>query len=150
MFSEPISQQDIQEVQEQETNKLNNSYNFISNKKCHYQALQDISNNPKYQHNIYRQIANKNLVNYHSKMKNQMHTKYNIYEHIYKVSDLNAFLAGEVLPLGLKEFPELDNLSTDTTIRIIEAARLQSISLASNKGCNCRGDCLTARCLCRK
>ncbi|CAG8759542.1 16902_t:CDS:2 [Cetraspora pellucida] len=171
MFSEPISQQDIQGVQRQKTNESNNSYNFIPSKKCHYQALQDISNNPKYQHNIYYQIANKNLMNYCSKMKNQMHARYNIYEHIYKVGDLvkiqiakidrepgdhcalpckNVFPAGEVLPLGLKEFPELDNPLTDTTISIIEAARLQSISLASNKGCNCRGDCLTTRCLCRK
>ncbi|CAG8603276.1 9673_t:CDS:2, partial [Cetraspora pellucida] len=181
----------IQGVQGQETNESNNSYNFIPSKKRHYQTLQDISNNPKYQHNIYRQIANKNLVDYRSKMKNQMHARYNIHECIYKVGDLvkiqiakidrgpgdrcallckvfsvlpnnmynlicrfgilkNAFLASEVLPLGPKEFPELDNPPTDTTISIIEAARLQSISLASNKGCNCRDDCLTARCLCRK
>ncbi|CAG8712695.1 20096_t:CDS:2 [Cetraspora pellucida] len=70
-----------------------------------------------------------------------MHTRYNIHKHIYKVvfSVLsnnmynlicqfgilkNAFLTGEVLSLKLKEFPKLDNPSTDTTISIIEAAKL--------------------------
>ncbi|CAG8735256.1 19155_t:CDS:2, partial [Racocetra fulgida] len=140
MFSEPISQQEIQGVQGQEINETINSYDFIPNKKRRHQALQDILNNPRYQHNIYRQIANKHLVDYRLKMENQMHAKYNIHERIYKVGDLVKIQIakidrgpgdpGEVLPLGPKEFPELNNPSTDTTISIIEAARLQSNSLA--------------------
>ncbi|CAG8810419.1 7034_t:CDS:2, partial [Gigaspora margarita] len=49
----------------------------------------------------------------------------------------NAFPAGKVVPLGPKEFPELDNLLINKTISIVEAARLQSNSFASDKGCNC-------------
>ncbi|KAF0361281.1 retrotransposon nucleocapsid protein [Gigaspora margarita] len=61
-----------------------------------------------------------------------------------------TFSAGVVLPLGPKEYPELDNPQTNTTVSMIEAARLQSNTLASNKVYNCRGDCLTARCICKK
>ncbi|KAF0363969.1 retrotransposon nucleocapsid protein [Gigaspora margarita] len=142
------------------------------NKKCQFQVLQEVSNSTTYQHNIYCQVANKSLKNYHSKMENQMHTKYKIHKYPFKVSDLvkiqiakidhgpsdccallckiflllpnnmyhltchfgvlkNVFLASKVLPLRLKEFSELD-------------------TLASNKECNCRGDCLIARCFCKK
>ncbi|RIB03108.1 hypothetical protein C2G38_2123792 [Gigaspora rosea] len=62
----------------------------------------------------------------------------------------NVFPASEVLPLGLKEFSELDDPLTNTVVSIVEAARLQSNTLASNKGCNCRGDCLIARYFCKK
>ncbi|RIB10706.1 hypothetical protein C2G38_2105409, partial [Gigaspora rosea] len=62
----------------------------------------------------------------------------------------NVFPASEVLHLGLKEFSELDDPLTNTVVSIVEATRHQSNTLASNKGCNCRGDCLTARCFCKK
>ncbi|CAG8767104.1 24230_t:CDS:2, partial [Racocetra persica] len=61
-----------------------------------------------------------------------------------------AFSAGMVLSLGPKEYLELNNPPTNMTISMIEAARLQYNTLASNKVCNCRGDCLTARCICKK
>ncbi|CAG8728784.1 19830_t:CDS:1, partial [Gigaspora rosea] len=61
-----------------------------------------------------------------------------------------TFPAGEVLPLGPREFSELDNPPTNKTVTIIEAARLQSNAFASNKGCNCRDNCLTAKCFCKK
>ncbi|CAG8575690.1 497_t:CDS:2 [Cetraspora pellucida] len=168
-----------------------NSYNFTSNKKRRLQILQDSSNNPIHQHNIYRQAANRNLEDYRSKMEHQMRTKYNIHERSYKVGDLvkvqiakidhgpgdrcalpckvfsvlpndvyclvcrfgvleSTFPAGEVLPLGPREFSELDDPPTNTTVSVIEAARLQSNAIAGNKTCNCRGDCLTTRCSCRK
>ncbi|CAG8739066.1 4822_t:CDS:2 [Cetraspora pellucida] len=62
----------------------------------------------------------------------------------------STFLASEVLLLGPREFSELDDSPTNTTVSIIEAARLQSNAIAGNKTCNCRGDCLTTRCSCRK
>ncbi|CAG8760799.1 12002_t:CDS:1, partial [Cetraspora pellucida] len=61
-----------------------------------------------------------------------------------------AFLADEVLLLGPREFSELDNSLTYKNISIVEAARLQSNAFASNKDCNCRGDCLMAKCFCKK
>ncbi|CAG8597880.1 10396_t:CDS:2, partial [Dentiscutata heterogama] len=168
-----------------------NSYNFTSNKKRRLQILQDSSNNPIHQHNIYRQAANRNLEDYRSKMEHQMRTKYNIHECSYKVGDLvkvqitkidrrpgdrcallckvfsvlpndvyhlvcqfgvleSTFSAGEVLSLGPREFSELDDSPTNMTVSVIEAARLQSNAIAGNKTCNCRGDCLTTRCSCRK
>ncbi|CAG8510634.1 22317_t:CDS:2 [Gigaspora margarita] len=101
---------------------IDNSYTPY--KKRRVQIIQEASNNPTFQHNIYRNVANKNLENYRSKMKHQMHAKYKIHEHTCEVS-------GVVLPLGPKEFPELDNPSINITISIIEAARLQSNALAS-------------------
>ncbi|CAG8836391.1 14595_t:CDS:2, partial [Cetraspora pellucida] len=133
-----------------------NSYNFTSNKKRRLQILQDSSNNPIHQHNIYRQAANRNLEDYRSKMEHQMRTKYNIHEHSYKVGDLvkvqiakndrgpgdhcallckvfsvlsndvyclvcrfgvleSTFPASKVLPLGPREFSELDDPPTNTT-----------------------------------
>ncbi|CAG8826998.1 1504_t:CDS:1, partial [Racocetra persica] len=132
------------------------------------------SNNPIHQHNIYRQAANRNLKDYHSKMEHQMRTKYNIHERSYKVGDLvkvqiakidrepsdrcalpckvffvlsndvyhlvcqfgvleSTFPASKVLPLGPREFLELNDPPTNTTVSIIEAARLQSNAIASNK-----------------
>ncbi|CAG8606755.1 30423_t:CDS:2 [Racocetra persica] len=98
-------------------------------------------NNLTSQHNIYRQVANKNLEDYHSKMKNQMLTKYKINERVYEVVFAvllrniyrlvchfgifdQTFLAGVVLPLGPKEFLKLDNPPTTMTVSMIEAARL--------------------------
>ncbi|CAG8780316.1 19108_t:CDS:2 [Cetraspora pellucida] len=90
-------------------------------------------------------ISQQDIQGVQGQMENQMHAKYNIYKHIYKVGDLvkiqivkidcrpdnhyallckNAFSAGEVLLLKSKEFPELNNSPTDTTISIIEAAKL--------------------------
>ncbi|KAF0399385.1 retrotransposon nucleocapsid protein [Gigaspora margarita] len=97
-----------------------------------------------------RQVANRNLEDYRSKMEHQMHTKYNIQERNSKIGDLvkiqiakidhgpgehcalpckvflvlpnnkhrlicqfcileKAFSGVEILPLGPKEFSELDN-----------------------------------------
>ncbi|CAG8500932.1 867_t:CDS:2, partial [Racocetra fulgida] len=112
-------------LRDKENDRLN-SYNFTSNKKRRLQIFQDSSNNPIHQHNIYRQAANRNLEDYRSKMEHQMRTKYNIHE------------PGEVLPLGPREFSELDDPPTNTTVSVIEAARLQSNAIAGNKICNCR------------
>ncbi|CAG8807587.1 5783_t:CDS:1, partial [Gigaspora rosea] len=46
----------------------------------------------------------------------------------------NAFPASEVVSLGPKEFPELDDPPINKTISIVKAARLQSNSFASDKG----------------
>ncbi|CAG8831974.1 9926_t:CDS:2, partial [Gigaspora margarita] len=118
--------------------------NFIPNKRYRFHALQDMSNDPTYQYNIYYQVANKNFEDCHSKMENQMHTRYKIHERVYKVGDLVKIQiakidrgpASEVVPLGPKEFPELDDLLINKTISIVEAARLQSNSFASDKECN--------------
>ncbi|CAG8505494.1 5361_t:CDS:2, partial [Dentiscutata heterogama] len=169
----------------------NNSNDYVPSKKHRIRVIQEVSNNLTSQHNIYWQVANKNLEDYCSKMKHQMHTKYNIHEYVYEVGDLvkiqvakidcgpgdhcalpckvfavllrnmyrlvyrfgildQAFLACVVLLLGPKEYPELDNPPTNTTVSIIKAAKLQSNTLASNKVCNCRGDCFTARYICKK
>ncbi|CAG8589782.1 23001_t:CDS:2 [Cetraspora pellucida] len=81
-------------------------------------------------------------------MEHQMRTKYNIHERSYKVGDLVkvqiakidcgpgdhcALPFGEVLPLGPREFLELDDPSTNMTVSVIEAARLQSNAIVSNK-----------------
>ncbi|CAG8615460.1 4533_t:CDS:2 [Cetraspora pellucida] len=82
-----------------------------------------------------KQVANKNLEDYHSKMKCQMHTKYNIHKHVYEVGDLVkiqvtkidrglTFSASIVLSLRPKEYLELDNPLTNVTVSIIEVARL--------------------------
>ncbi|CAG8697026.1 8056_t:CDS:2 [Racocetra fulgida] len=128
---------------ERQENDGLNSYNFTSNKKRHLQILQDSSNNLIHQHNIYRQAANRNLEDYRSKIEHQMRTKYNIHERSYKVGDLvKVQIAkidrgpgdpGEVLPLGSRKFSELDDPPTNTTISVIEAARLQSNAIAGNK-----------------
>ncbi|CAG8838810.1 23847_t:CDS:2, partial [Racocetra persica] len=76
------------QIRDRENQELINISDFNSNKKHRLQALQDVSNNPTYQHNIYRQVTNKNLEDYRSKMENQMHTRYKIHEHVYRVSDL--------------------------------------------------------------
>ncbi|CAG8609580.1 10288_t:CDS:1, partial [Dentiscutata heterogama] len=61
-----------------------------------------------------------------------------------------AFSASEVLPLGPREFSELDNHPTYKNVSIVKTARLQSNTFASNKSCNCRGNCLMAKCFCKK
>ncbi|CAG8447865.1 15071_t:CDS:2 [Cetraspora pellucida] len=154
-------------------------------------AIQEASNNPTSQYNIYCNIANRNLENYRSKMKHQMYTKYKIHKHTYEFGDLvkiqidkidhdsgdrsalpckiyevlprnmyrlicqfgilnKVFSASVILPLGPKEFPELDNPPINLTVSIIEAARLQSNALADNIVCNCKENCLIAKCACRK
>ncbi|CAG8548732.1 13580_t:CDS:2, partial [Racocetra persica] len=74
-----------------------------------------------------------------------MHTRYKIYKHVYRVSNLvkiqtakiysrSGDHSGEVLPLELKEFVNLDNSPIYKVISIIEAAKLQSNFFMSNKG----------------
>ncbi|CAG8774139.1 15869_t:CDS:1, partial [Dentiscutata heterogama] len=53
----------------------------------HLLTQQEALNRPTH-HNIYRQVTNRNLEDYRSKMEHQMHTKYNIQEHNYKINDL--------------------------------------------------------------
>ncbi|CAG8843740.1 8945_t:CDS:2, partial [Racocetra persica] len=65
-----------------------NSHDYIPPKKRRIQAIQEASNNLTSQHNIYLQVANKNLEEYRSKMKHQMHKKYNIHECVYEAGDL--------------------------------------------------------------
>jgi hypothetical protein len=62
----------------------------------------------------------------------------------------HAFTAGEILPLGPQEFPELEEPPMDQEVTLVEAARLQSGSLAGDVTCSCKGSCLTGRCRCRK
>ncbi|CAG8818568.1 17267_t:CDS:2, partial [Racocetra persica] len=107
-------------------NKVKNSEptnsGFISYKKCHFLNLQ--ASNILTHYEIYHQVANRNFEDYCSKIERQIHTKYNIQEHNYKVDDIvkiqiakidrgsvleRVFPAKEVLPLGLKEFSELNN-----------------------------------------
>ncbi|CAG8747514.1 5775_t:CDS:2, partial [Racocetra persica] len=83
------------------------------------------------------EIANKNLKDYRSKMKHQMHTKYNIHERVYEVVFAvlsrnmyclvcrfgildQSFPAGVVLLLGPKEFSELDNPPTNITVTALQ------------------------------
>ncbi|CAG8643414.1 10597_t:CDS:2, partial [Scutellospora calospora] len=107
-------------------------------------TFNEASNNSTSQHNIYYQVANKNLENYPSKMKHQIHTKYNTHKHVYEICDLVKIQIAKidyrpsdhssvVLLLKLKEFPELNNPLINITVSIIEATRLQSNALASNK-----------------
>ncbi|CAG8518247.1 16666_t:CDS:2 [Gigaspora margarita] len=105
--------------------------NFIPNKRHQFHALQDMSNDPTYQHNSYHQVANKNLEDYFGDLVKIQIAKIdhgpsdycvlsckiftvlpnNRYHIIYRFGVLkNAFPAGGVVPLGPKEFSELDNL----------------------------------------
>ncbi|CAG8839987.1 36409_t:CDS:2, partial [Gigaspora margarita] len=111
-------------------------------------------------YDIYYQVANRNLEDYRSKMEHQMHTKYKIQERNYKIGNLvkiqiakidrgPVFPGDKILLLGPKEFLSWTT-PINTTVSIIEAARIQSNALASNKVCNCRGDYLIAKYFCKK
>ncbi|CAG8651382.1 515_t:CDS:2, partial [Scutellospora calospora] len=115
---------------------------FISYKKRRLLDLQ--ASNSLTHHEIYCQVANRNLEDYRSKIEYQIHTKYNIQKRNYKVSDLvkiqiakincgsgdycalPLFPAGEVLLLGSKEFPELDY---PRSIQLLVLLKLQDYNL---------------------
>ncbi|CAB4437781.1 unnamed protein product [Rhizophagus irregularis] len=74
----------------------------------------------------------------------------------YEVGDLVRIsvpkidrFAGEINPLGVNQFSELEIIPT-STITVREAARLQNIGLTSGTICNCKGNCNSNRCYCRK
>jgi len=165
--------------------------NTSSKKQRRAQVLEDVTNDPIYQHKIYRRLANDNLERYHIRMEHSMDAKYRINKRNYKVGDLvkvhiakidcgpgdrsalpckvakvldnniyqlvcqfgilqNAFMAGEVLPLGPQEFLELEDPPMDTTITLVEAARLQSGALSGDITCTCKAKCLSMKCKCKK
>ena len=63
---------------------------------------------------------------------------------------INVFYSqGEIDPLGVKQFPELETIPTNT-ITVREAARLQNVGLTTGTICNCKGNCNSKKCYCRK
>ncbi len=63
---------------------------------------------------------------------------------------INIFYSqGEIDPLGVNQFSELDSIPTNT-ITVREAARLQNVGLTSSTICNCKGNCNSKKCCCRK
>ncbi|CAG8676874.1 14470_t:CDS:2, partial [Gigaspora rosea] len=75
-----------QHIEDKENQEPTNS-DFVPYKKRRFSAFQEASNSSTH-HDIYRQVANRNLENYRSKMERQMHTKYNIQVRNYEVGDL--------------------------------------------------------------
>jgi hypothetical protein len=59
------------------------------------------------------------------------------------------YSSGELDPLGTEQFPELDVIPTDE-ITVREAARLQNVGSTTGSICNCKGDCNSNRCCCKK
>ncbi|CAG8595124.1 1259_t:CDS:2 [Rhizophagus irregularis] len=59
------------------------------------------------------------------------------------------YSASELEPLGTETFPELEVIPLNK-ISIREAARLQSAGLVSGGICNCKGECNSNKCRCKK
>jgi hypothetical protein len=59
------------------------------------------------------------------------------------------YTANELEPLGAASFPELDNIPSNK-ISIREASRLQSAGSMSGSICNCKGECNSNKCRCKK
>ncbi|CAG8582529.1 4451_t:CDS:2, partial [Dentiscutata heterogama] len=121
-----------QHIEDKENQETTNS-DFVSYKKYQFFAFQEASNSSTH-HDIYCQVANRNLEDYRSKMECQMHTKYNIQEllpnNIYRLVCRfgvleRAFSASEVLPLGPREFSKLDNPPTYKNIATAEVIALR-------------------------
>lgn len=60
-----------------------------------------------------------------------------------------CYSAGELESLGAKTFSELDEIPTNK-ITIREAARLQSAGSVSGGVCNCKSECNSNRCRCKR
>ena len=73
--------------------------------------------------------------------KYSLGSKYGIIEIFYT--------AGELEPLGTANFPELNDIPSNK-ISIREAARLQSVGSVSGGICNCKGECNSNKCCCKK
>ncbi|CAG8539724.1 13168_t:CDS:1, partial [Racocetra persica] len=61
----------------------------------------------------------------------------------------NLYCAGEMEPLGVREFSELENIPTDY-ISVREAARSQNSGTFTGTICKCKGSCSTNKCHCKK
>jgi hypothetical protein len=59
------------------------------------------------------------------------------------------YAANELEPLGTAAFPELNEIPSNK-ISVREAARLQSIGTLSVGICNCKGECNSNKCRCKK
>jgi len=67
-----------------------------------------------------------------------------------KFGIINVYYSpGEIEPLGTVCFPELDNLPSNK-ISVREAARLQSTGPATGAICNCKSNCNSNKCRCKK
>jgi hypothetical protein len=63
---------------------------------------------------------------------------------------INIFYSPEEIdPLGVNQYPELETIPTNT-ITVREAARLQNVASTTGSICNCKGNCNSNRCHCRK
>ena len=63
---------------------------------------------------------------------------------------INIFYSpGEIDPLGVNQYPELETIPTNT-ITVREAARLQNVASTTGSICNCKGNCNSNRCHYRK
>jgi hypothetical protein len=60
------------------------------------------------------------------------------------------YSSGELEPLGVNQFPELETIPMDKKISLREAARLQNIGAMTSTICNCKGSCDNKRCCCKK
>jgi putative lipase involved disintegration of autophagic bodies len=56
---------------------------------------------------------------------------------------------GELDPLGTNQFPELETIFTNI-ITLREAARFQSVGVTTGTICNCKGNCNSNKCNCKK
>jgi len=59
------------------------------------------------------------------------------------------YTAGELEPLGTASFPELSDIPSNE-ISVREAARLQSVGSVSGGICNCKSECNSNKCRCKK
>ena len=60
-----------------------------------------------------------------------------------------CYSAGELEPLGATEFPELYEIPSGN-VSIREAACLQSAGSVSGSLCNCKSECNSNKCRCKK
>ncbi|PKK65493.1 hypothetical protein RhiirC2_786073 [Rhizophagus irregularis] len=89
-------------------------------------------------------MARQDLQDYTNKMANQISnlgSKFGIIGVYYSASELE--------PLGTETFPELEVIPSNK-ISIREAAHLQSAGLVSGGICNCKGECNSNKCHCKK
>ncbi|PKC60540.1 hypothetical protein RhiirA1_467889 [Rhizophagus irregularis] len=63
---------------------------------------------------------------------------------------INIFYSSEEIDsLGVNQFPELETIPTNL-ITVREVAQLQNIGSTTGTICNCKGNCNSNRCYCRK
>ncbi|CAB5384077.1 unnamed protein product [Rhizophagus irregularis] len=149
----PVQQLDIERAVVQDQDSENNRHIVLIDL-----VLLDITNNT--QHEILRNMARQDLQDYTNKMANQMSKgRKRIKE--YQIGDLVRVAVPKfdrfgvdqpTLPCKIMEKTENNKYSLGSKFGIIgvEAARLQSAGLVSGGICNCKGECNSNKCHCKK